>query len=489
MSRKNLQNIKLKNTVIKTKPSFNQEGFVAGIPPYLRGSNSTMYIQKPWKTQHFSGFSTAEDSNYFYREQIKKGQTELFILLDSATNKGYDSDNKNIDQNIGKEGVAIDSVEDIKTLFYKIPLHKTPVFIKTDKNFLPILAFYIVAAQEQNININDLSLTIENNILKNSNLYSPSIITDVFKYIKNNKLNLNYSISDYISLETDNNPEIAIAFSLTEGLEYLRKGIETGRNIDDIAPELSFSWSIGMNHFSEIAKIRAARMLWSKLIKQFDAKNPASFILKSHSKTSDSSLTKRDPFNNITRITTEAMAAIFGGTHSLHTNALDETFALPSELSAEIAKNTPIYLQKETNITQTVDPWAGSYHLEQLTEEIADKAWKIICEIEENGGITTVFENGIPKVKFKEINDKDNTVIGVNKYPLKKEDPLTFLEIDGTAVRDLQIEKLTKLKSTRNNLEVNKSLENISEAVKLQEEKLLELTITAAKNRATLEEI
>ncbi|MCG1037405.1 methylmalonyl-CoA mutase family protein [Polaribacter sargassicola] len=487
MSRKNLQNIKLKNSILKTKPFFNQEGFVAGIPPFLRGPYSTMYIQKPWVTRHFSGFSTAEDSNYFYREQLKKGQTELSILFDNATNKGYDSDHKNVQEVIGKKGVAIDSVEDIKVLFYKIPLDKISVFIKTDINFLPILAFYIAAAEEQNINTSDLSLTIESNILKNSNLYSASIITDVFEYSSKNKLDFNYSISDYSSLETVNNPEKTLAFSLTEGLEFLRKAIEAGINIDDIAPKLSYSWSINMNHFAEIAKIRAARMLWAKMVKQFDAKNSESFILKSHCKTSDSSLTQQDPFNNITRVTTEAMAAIFGGTQSLHTNALDETFALPSEVSAQVAKDTQIYLQKETNITQTVDPWAGSYHLENLTEDLANKAWKLICKIEESGGISNFFENGTPKTETK--NTNNDTKIGVNKYQLEKEDPLTFLEIDGKAVQDLQIKKLDKLKPIRNNLAVKESLNNISKAIKHQKGNLLELTIIAAKYRATLEEI
>ena len=507
MSRKEVQHIKLKNSKQTTKTSFKQEGFVAGIAPYLRGPDSTMYVREPWAIRQNSGFSTAKESNAFYRKNLEAGQKELSVAFDLATQKSYDSDNKQSQGEVGKTGIAIDSVEDMKILFNKIPLDKTSVSMTINGAILPILAFYIVTAEEQGVSINDLSGTIQNEVLKefmigNNSLYpatpSMKIITDIFEYTSNKMPKYNsISISGNHIQEAGAIEEVELAYTLANGLEYIKKGIEAGIDIDSFATRLSFSFSIGMNHFTEIAKLRAARMLWAKMVKQFNPKNQNSLALRIHSKTSSSSLTKQDPFNNIARTTIEAMAAAFGGTQSLHSNALDEAVALPTYFSERIARNTQLYLQKETHITKTVDPWAGSFYLEKLTENIANKAWKLITEIAELGGITKAIEKGIPKkhideataIKQTKIDSENKVIIGVHKYQLKKEAPLQILKIDNDAVRKYQIERLNQLKAHRNNSEVLKSLSDLTEAAKSGNENLLDLAVKAAKRRATLGEI
>ncbi|OAD45639.1 methylmalonyl-CoA mutase [Polaribacter atrinae] len=507
MSRKEVQHIKLKNSAKNTKPSFNQEGFVAGIAPNLRGPYSTMYVRKPWTIRQYAGFSTAEESNAFYLKNLEAGQKGLSVAFDLATHRGYDSDHERVQGDVGKAGVAIDSVEDMKILFDQIPLDKISVSMTMNGAVLPILAFYIVAAEEQGVALDQLSGTIQNDILKefmvrNTYIYPPApsmkIIADIFKFtsIKMPKFN-SISISGYHMQEAGATAEIELAYTLADGLEYIRKGIEAGMEIDSFAPRLSFFWAIGMNHFTEIAKLRAARMLWAKIVKQFNPKNPKSLALRTHCQTSGWSLTAQDPFNNVARTTIEAMAAAFGGTQSLHTNALDEAIALPTDFSARIARNTQIHLQQETYITKTVDPWAGSYHLEKLTEDIANKAWELISEIEELGGMTKAIEKGIPKMRIEEaaaikqakIDSERDVIIGVNKYQLKKEDPLQILEVDDEAVRHSQIKRLNHLKSTRNNTAVKTSIDALTEAAKSGEENLLDLAVKAAKNRATLGEI
>ncbi|WP_341221425.1 methylmalonyl-CoA mutase [Polaribacter atrinae] len=507
MSRKEVQHIKLKNSAKNTKPSFNQEGFVAGIAPNLRGPYSTMYVRKPWTIRQYAGFSTAEESNAFYLKKLEAGQKGLSVAFDLATHRGYDSDHERVQGDVGKAGVAIDSVEDMKILFDQIPLDKMSVSMTMNGAVLPILAFYIVAAEEQGIALDQLSGTIQNDILKefmvrNTYIYPPApsmkIIADIFKFTSTKMPKFNsISISGYHMQEAGATAEIELAYTLADGLEYIRKGIEAGMEIDSFAPRLSFFWAIGMNHFTEIAKLRAARMLWAKIVKQFNPKNPKSLILRTHCQTSGWSLTAQDPFNNVARTTIEAMAAAFGGTQSLHTNALDEAIALPTDFSARIARNTQIHLQQETYITKTVDPWAGSYHLEKLTEDIANKAWELISEIEELGGMTKAIEKGIPKMRIEEaaaikqakIDSERDVIIGVNKYQLKKEDPLQILEVDNEAVRHSQIKRLNHLKNTRNNTAVKTSLDALTEAAKSGEENLLDLAVKAAKNRATLGEI
>ncbi|WP_158838647.1 methylmalonyl-CoA mutase [Polaribacter sp. L3A8] len=507
MSRKELQHITLKNAKKTTNPSFIQEGFVAGIAPNLRGPYATMYVRKPWTIRQYAGFSTAEESNAFYRRNLEAGQKGLSVAFDLATHRGYDSDHERVQGDVGKAGVAIDSVEDMKILFNKIPLDKMSVSMTMNGAVLPILAFYIVAAEEQGVSLDLLSGTIQNDILKefmvrNTYIYPPTpsmkIIADIFKYTSKKMPKFNsISISGYHMQEAGATAEIELAYTLADGLEYLKKGIEAGMEIDSFAPRLSFFWAIGMDHFTEIAKLRAARMLWAKIVKQFNPKNQKSLTLRTHCQTSGWSLTAQDPFNNIARTTIEAMAAAFGGTQSLHTNALDEAIALPTDFSARIARNTQIYLQQETHITKTVDPWAGSYHLEKLTEDIANKAWELITEISELGGMTKAIEKGIPKMRIEEaaaikqakIDNEKDIIVGVNKYQLKKEDPLHLLEVDNEAVRNSQIERLNLLKATRNNTEVNKSLIALTNAATSGEENLLKLAVIAAKNRATLGEI
>ncbi|WP_298881756.1 methylmalonyl-CoA mutase [uncultured Polaribacter sp.] len=508
MSRKDLQHIKLeKSKNLNNSSLFNHEGFVAGIAPNLRGPYSTMYVRRPWTIRQYAGFSTAEESNAFYRRNLEAGQKGLSVAFDLATHRGYDSDHERVQGDVGKAGVAIDSVEDMKVLFDQIPLDKMSVSMTMNGAVLPILAFYIVAAEEQGVSLDKLSGTIQNDILKefmvrNTYIYPPSpsmkIIADIFKYTSKNMPKFNsISISGYHMQEAGATAEIELAYTLADGLEYIRKGIEAGMDIDAFAPRLSFFWAIGMDHFTEIAKMRAGRMLWAKIVKQFNPKNPKSLALRTHCQTSGWSLTEQDPFNNVARTTIEAMAAAFGGTQSLHTNALDEAIALPTDFSARIARNTQIYLQQETHITKTVDPWAGSYHVEKLTEDIANKAWELIQEVEDLGGMTKAIEKGIPKMRIEEaaakkqakIDSGQDVIVGVNKYQLKEEDPLHILEVDNEAVRNSQIERLNQIKESRNNTEVQKSLIALTEAAKSGNENLLDLAVKAAKNRATLGEI
>ena len=507
MNRKNIQNISLQKNSNQEEETFFHEDFVAGIPPYLRGPYSTMYVRRPWTIRQYAGFSTAEESNAFYRRNLEAGQKGLSVAFDLATHRGYDSDHERVQGDVGKAGVAIDSVEDMKILFDQIPLDKMSVSMTMNGAVLPILAFYIVAAEEQGITPEQLSGTIQNDILKefmvrNTYIYPPTpsmkIIADIFKYTSNKMPKFNsISISGYHMQEAGATAEIELAYTLADGLEYIKKGIEAGMDIDSFAPRLSFFWAIGMDHFREIAKMRAARMLWAKIVQEFNPKNQKSLALRTHCQTSGWSLTEQDPFNNVARTTIEAMAAAFGGTQSLHTNALDEAIALPTDFSARIARNTQIYLQEETNITKTVDPWAGSYHVEQLTENIANKAWELIKEVEELGGMTKAIEKGIPKMRIEEaaaikqakIDSGQDIIVGVNKYQLKEEDPLHILEVDNEAVRLSQIERLNAIKSSRNTSEVKKSLLALTEAAKSGKENLLELAVIAAKNRATLGEI
>ena len=507
MNRKKVQHIALKSETKTAQHALDHEGFIAGVAPNLRGPYATMYVRRPWTIRQYAGFSTAEESNAFYRRNLQAGQKGLSVAFDLATHRGYDSDHKRVQGDVGKAGVAIDSVEDMKILFDQIPLDKMSVSMTMNGAVLPILAFYIVAAEEQGVSPENLSGTIQNDILKefmvrNTYIYPPApsmkIIADIFKYTSANMPKYNsISISGYHMQEAGATAEIELAYTLADGLEYLRKGIETGMDIDLFAPRLSFFWAIGMDHFTEIAKMRAARMLWAKLVKQFNPKNPKSMALRTHCQTSGWSLTAQDPFNNVARTTIEAMAAVFGGTQSLHSNALDEAIALPTDFSARIARNTQLYLQQETSITKTVDPWAGSYHLEKLTEEIATKAWKLINEIEDLGGMTKAIEKGIPKMRIEEaaaikqakIDSGQDVIVGVNKYALKEEDPLHILEVDNEAVRNSQIERLNNLKENRNNTEVQKSLVALTQAAKSGNDNLLDLAIKAARNRATLGEI
>ena len=507
MSRKEVQHIKLKTKKQTAKTSFKHEGFVAGIAPNLRGPYSTMYVKRPWTIRQYAGFSTAEESNAFYRRNLEAGQKGLSVAFDLATHRGYDSDHERVQGDVGKAGVAIDSVEDMKILFNEIPLDKMSVSMTMNGAVLPILAFYIVTAEEQGVALDQLSGTIQNDILKefmvrNTYIYPPSpsmkIIADIFEYTSHKMPKYNsISISGYHMQEAGATAEIELAYTLADGLEYIRKGIEAGMDIDSFAPRLSFFWAIGMDHFTEIAKLRAARMLWAKIVKKFNPKNQKSLALRTHCQTSGWSLTEQDPFNNVARTTIEAMAAAFGGTQSLHTNALDEAIALPTDFSARIARNTQIYLQKETHITKTVDPWAGSFHVEKLTEDIANKAWELISEVEELGGMTKAIEKGIPKMRIEEaaaikqakIDSGKDVIVGVNKYQLKEEDPLHILDVDNEAVRKSQIKRLSHLKANRNNTNVQKSLIALTEAAKTGDKNLLELAVKAAKNRATLGEI
>ena len=529
MSRKNLQHIELKaseksgNTStdfltaedIKVKSNYSKEDlkdlehldFVAGIAPNLRGPYSTMYVRRPWTIRQYAGFSTAEESNAFYRRNLAAGQKGLSVAFDLATHRGYDSDHERVVGDVGKAGVAIDSVEDMKILFDQIPLDKMSVSMTMNGAVLPIMAFYIVAAEEQGVKPEQLAGTIQNDILKefmvrNTYIYPPTpsmkIISDIFEYTSQNMPRFNsISISGYHMQEAGATCDIELAYTLADGLEYIRKGLGAGMDIDTFVPRLSFFWAIGMNHFMEIAKMRAARMLWAKLVKQFNPKNPKSLALRTHSQTSGWSLTEQDPFNNVARTCIEAAAAAFGGTQSLHTNALDEAIALPTDFSARIARNTQIYLQEETHITKTVDPWAGSYYVESLTNEIAEKAWKLIEEVEELGGMTKAIEAGIPKLRIEEaaarkqarIDSGQDIIVGVNKYQLKEEDPLHILEVDNQTVRNQQIERLNHIKSTRDTKAVTDALAKLTAAAKSGEENLLALAVDAARKRATLGEI
>jgi methylmalonyl-CoA mutase len=510
MDRKNLQHLNFSDseTVKKNKSKkIKHQNFVAGIAPYLRGPYSTMYVRRPWTIRQYAGFSTAEDSNAFYRRNLEGGQKGLSVAFDLATHRGYDSDHERVEGDVGKAGVAIDSIEDMKILFDKIPLDKMSVSMTMNGAVLPIMAFFIVAAEEQGISPEALSGTIQNDILKefmvrNTYIYPPTpsmrIISDIFEYSSKNMPKFNsISISGYHMQEAGATCEIELAYTLADGLEYIRTGIAAGMDIDSFAPRLSFFWAIGMDHFTEIAKLRAARLLWAKMVKKFDPKNQKSLALRTHCQTSGWSLTEQDPFNNVARTCIEAAAAAFGGTQSLHTNALDEAIALPTDFSARIARNTQIYLQKETQITKTVDPWAGSEFIEKKTKEIANKAWELIQEIEALGGMTKAIEAGIPKLRIEEaaarkqarIDSSQDIIVGVNKYRLEKEDPLQILDVDNQKVRLSQIKRLNSIKATRDSVKVKNALLKLTQSAQSGEKNLLVLAIDAARERATLGEI
>ena len=481
--------------------------YAAGLPPFLRGPYSGMYAMMPWTIRQYAGFSTAEESNAFYRRNLAAGQKGLSVAFDLATHRGYDSDHERVTGDVGKAGVAIDSVLDMKILFDQIPLNRMSVSMTMNGAVLPVMAFYIVAALEQGAKLEELSGTIQNDILKefmvrNTYIYPPEfsmrIISDIFRYTSARMPKFNsISISGYHMQEAGATCDIELAYTLADGLEYLRAGIKSGLDIDAFAPRLSFFWAIGMNHFMEIAKMRAARMLWAKIVSEFKPKNPKSLALRTHSQTSGWSLTEQDPFNNVGRTCIEAMAAALGHTQSLHTNALDEAIALPTDFSARIARNTQIYLQEETNICRAVDPWAGSYYVETLTHELAHRAWEHIMEVEKLGGMAKAVESGIPKMRIEEaaaraqarIDSGVQTIVGTNKYRLWKEDPLETLEVDNTAVRDSQIRRLAKLRSERNEQECQAALEALTRCVQTGEGNLLELAVEAASKRASLGEI
>jgi methylmalonyl-CoA mutase len=481
--------------------------YAAGVPPFLRGPYSTMYVMKPWTIRQYAGFSTAEESNAFYRRNLAAGQMGLSVAFDLATHRGYDSDHERVVGDVGKAGVAIDSILDMKILFDQIPLDKMSVSMTMNGAVLPVLAFYIVAAEEQGVPMEKLSGTIQNDILKefmvrNTYIYPPApsmqIIADIFEFTSKNMKKFNsISISGYHMQEAGATADIELAYTLADGLEYLRKGIAAGIPVDAFAPRLSFFWAIGMNHFMEIAKMRAGRMLWAKIVQQFNPKDPKSLALRTHSQTSGWSLTEQDPYNNVTRTCVEALAAALGHTQSLHTNALDEAIALPTDFSARIARNTQIYLQEETNICKAVDPWAGSYYVETITHEIAHNAWKLIQEVEELGGMSKAIETGIPKMRIEEASARKqakidagrDTIVGINKYRLEKEDPIDILEVDNTAVRISQIKRLEKLRAERNNEEVQLALDALTLCAETKEGNLLALAIDAARKRASLGEI
>lgn len=500
---------------IKVKPLYTKKDwenmehldFVAGIQPFLRGPYSSMYVTRPWTIRQYAGFSTAEESNAFYRRNIAAGQKGLSVAFDLATHRGYDSDHQRVEGDVGKAGVAIDSVEDMKILFNNIPLDKMSVSMTMNGAVLPIMAFYIVAAEEQGVNKKLLAGTIQNDILKefmvrNTFIYPPKpsmrIIADIFNYTAKYMPKFNsISISGYHMQEAGATLDLELAYTLADGMEYLRTGTNAGLSIDAFAPRLSFFWAAGMNHFMEIAKMRAARMLWAKIVKSFDPKSEKSMRLRTHTQTSGWSLTEQDPFNNVARTAVEALAAGLGHTQSLHTNALDEAIALPTDFSARIARNTQIFLQIETDICKSVDPWAGSFYIETLTKQIADRAWEHIQEVEKLGGMAKAIETGVPKMRIEEasarrqarIDSKQDTIVGVNKYVVEKEDQIDILEVDNTAVRNSQIQRLNKIKQTRNNEKVQQILKQITEATKTETGNLLELAVEAARERATLGEI
>ena len=500
---------------IEVKPVYTKEdlegmehlNYAAGIAPNLRGPYSTMYVMRPWTIRQYAGFSTAEESNAFYRRNLAAGQKGLSVAFDLATHRGYDADHERVVGDVGKAGVSICSVEDMKVLFDGIPLNKMSVSMTMNGAVLPILAFYIVSGLEQGATLEELQGTIQNDILKefmvrNTYIYPPKfsmkIIADIFEYTSQNMPKFNsISISGYHMQEAGATADIELAYTLADGMEYLRAGINAGMNIDTFAPRLSFFWAIGTNHFMEIAKMRAARLLWAKITKSFGAKNPKSMALRTHCQTSGWSLTEQDPFNNVGRTCIEAMAAALGHTQSLHTNALDEAIALPTDFSARIARNTQIYIQEETNICREVDPWAGSYYIESLTNEIAHKAWEHIQEIEKLGGMAKAIETGLPKMRIEEaaartqarIDSGVQTIVGTNKYRLDHEDPIDILEVDNTAVRNQQIERLKQLRANRNEADVQKALDAITKCVETGQGNLLALAVEAAKVRASLGEI
>ena len=487
--------------------------FAAGLPPFLRGPYATMYVQRPWTIRQYAGFSTAEESNEFYRKNLKAGQKGLSVAFDLPTHRGYDSDHERVVGDVGKAGVAIDTVEDMKVLFKGIPLNEMSVSMTMNGAVLPIMAFYIVAAEEQGVSLDKLSGTIQNDILKefmvrNTYIYPPKpsmqLVADIFEYTSKHMPKFNsISISGYHMHEAGAPAHLELAYTLSDGLEYIRTGLKAGLKIDDFAPRLSFFWGIGMNHFMEIAKMRAARMLWAKVVKEFDPKNEKSLMLRTHCQTSGWSLTEQDPFNNVARTTIEAAAAVFGGTQSLHTNALDEAIALPTDFSARIARETQLYLQHETNVTKTVDPWAGSYYVEKLTHDLVHKAWELMQEVENLGGMTKAIETGIPKTRIEEaaarkqarIDSEQDVIVGVNKYQLTEEDELQILEVDNKEVRRQQLQRLEEVKANRNTAVVAQKLKELTITAKNKlddsdsEENLLALAVSAARERATLGEI
>ena len=501
--------------LIPVKPVYTEEDirslehldYVAGIPPYLRGPYSAMYPLRPWTIRQYAGFSTAEESNAFYRRNLAAGQKGLSVAFDLATHRGYDSDHPRVIGDVGKAGVAVDSIMDMEILFNQIPLDKMSVSMTMNGAVLPILAFYIVAGLEQGAKLEQLQGTIQNDILKefmvrNTYIYPPKfsmkIIADIFEYTSKYMPKFNsISISGYHMQEAGATADIELAYTLADGLEYLRTGVNAGLDIDAFAPRLSFFWAIGMNHFMEIAKMRAGRLLWAKLVKQFNPKNPKSLALRTHCQTSGWSLTEQDPFNNVGRTCIEAMGAALGHTQSLHTNALDEAIALPTDFSARIARNTQIYIQDETTVCRAIDPWGGSYYVESLTNELVHKAWAHIQEIEKLGGMAKAIESGIPKLRIEEaaartqarIDSGEQTIVGTNKYRLDKEDPIDILEVDNTAVREAQIRRLQELRANRNQAEVDAALDAITRCAETGEGNLLELAVDAAKKRASLGEI
>ncbi len=505
---KSAEQIEIKdNYTFDDVKEFEHLRYAAGLPPYLRGPYSTMYAINPWTIRQYAGFSTAEESNAFYRRNLAAGQKGLSVAFDLATHRGYDSDHERVVGDVGKAGVAIDSILDMKILFDQIPLDVMSVSMTMNGAVLPILAFYIVAAEEQGVSKDKLTGTIQNDILKefmvrNTYVYPPEpsmkIIADIFEYTSKYMPKFNsISISGYHLQEAGATADIELAYTLADGLEYIRTGLKTGMDIDQFAPRLSFFWAVGMNHFMEIAKMRAGRMLWAKIVKQFNPKSSKSLALRTHCQTSGWSLTEQDPFNNVARTNIEAMAAALGHTQSLHTNALDEAIALPSDFSARIARNTQLCLQLENNICKTVDPWGGSYYVEYLTNELVHKAWELIEEVEKLGGMAKAIETGLPKMRIEEaaakkqarIDSGKDIIVGVNMYRTEKQDPIDTLEVDNTKVRDSQIERLNKLKAGRNQLEVNAALDAITECCRTGKGNLLELAVDAARKRASLGEI
>jgi methylmalonyl-CoA mutase len=506
MTRKSFENINIETEKVENK-RYDHEKFVAGLPPFLRGPYSSMYIKRPWTIRQYAGFSTAKDSNSFYRKNLAAGQKGLSVAFDLATHRGYDSDHERVSGDVGKAGVAIDSVEDMKILFEAIPLDKMSVSMTMNGAVVPIMAFYIVAAIEQGVNPDQLAGTIQNDILKefmvrNTYIYPPKesmkIIGDIFKYTSKYMPKFNsISISGYHMHEAGANAELELAYTLADGLEYIKTGLNAGLKIDDFAPRLSFFWGIGMNQFTEIAKMRAARLLWAKIVQEFNPKNPKSLALRTHCQTSGWSLTEQDPYNNVARTCIEALSAVFGGTQSLHTNSLDEAIALPSEHAAKIARNTQLFIQHETNISKTIDPWGGSHYVEKLTKELAEKAWKLIEEVENLGGMTKAIESGLPKMRIEEaaakrqarIDSVKEVIVGVNAYESTNEEEIDVLEIDNNKVRLEQIERLKSIKSSRNNKAVAESLNAITKCAESGDGNILSLAIEAAKHRATLGEI
>lgn len=500
---------------IDVKPLYTKEdiknyehiNYMAGIPPFLRGPYSTMYVQRPWTVRQYAGFSTAEESNAFYRRNLAAGQMGLSVAFDLATHRGYDSDHERVVGDVGKAGVAIDSIEDMKILFSKIPLDKMSVSMTMNGAVLPVLAFYIVAAEEQGVKQEQLTGTIQNDILKeymvrNTYIYPPSpsikIIADIFQFTSANMPKFNsISISGYHMQEAGATADLEMAYTLADGLEYVRTGIKSGMDIDTFAPRLSFFWAEGMNYFMEVAKLRAARVIWAKLIKMFNPKNPKSMALRTHSQTSGWSLTEQDPYNNVVRTCVEAMAAALGHTQSLHTNSLDEAIALPTDFSARIARNTQLYLQDETNICKVIDPWGGSYYVESLTDALLKRGWQHILEVESYGGMTKAIEAGIPKLRIEEasarrqarIDSALETIVGVNKFCLEKEEPMEILEVDNTAVRLSQIKRLEDMKKSRDQKKVDEALAALTKCAETGEGNLLDLAIKAARVRASLGEI